>query len=127
MIDILLSVRPFWCGKIIALQKPIELRKSRPHGDTPYHIYLYETKQGRGKVVGECICSSIEKAVEQFDRIAMVEGSCLTLDQINAYSKRKPVYGWYLAKVVEYTTPKPLSDFGLQRAPQSWCYIKEAA
>jgi len=127
MIDILLSIRPSWCKKILSKEKPIELRRSRPHGDIQYHIYLYETKQGRGAVVGECICSSIEQAIEQFDRIAMVEGSCLTLDQINAYSKRKPVYGWYLSKVVEYTKPKPLSDFGIKRAPQSWCYIKEAA
>ena len=41
-------------------------------------------------------------------------------------------YGWYWYKyalkisgVQKYASPKPLADFGIARAPQSWCYAKE--
>jgi predicted transcriptional regulator len=124
MIDVLLSVHPVWCRKILSREKIVELRKSKPRTDAPFHVYLYETRQGRGAVTGECICFIVEKAAQRPYSCGLLQGSCLSIYQITEYAKHKPVYGWYLAKVVEYTTPKPLSDFGLQRAPQSWCYIK---
>ncbi len=127
MIDVLASIQPHWCREILALHKPVELRKSRPRIEEVFRLYLYETKAGRGMVVGECICWMVEKAGRRSYSPAMVEGSCLSIDQINAYAKNKPVYGWYLGKIAEYKTPRPLSDFGLQRAPQSWCYIREVA
>lgn len=127
MIDVLLSIRPNWCKKILSGEKSVELRKSRPRIDVPFHVYLYETRQGRGAIVGECICFFVEKSEQRSCSIAMIEGSCLTIDQINEYSKGKFLYGWYLAKVLEYQTPKQLSDFDFQRAPQSWCYIKGAS
>ena len=41
-------------------------------------------------------------------------------------------YGWYWYKyalkisgVQKYASPRPLADFGIARAPQSWCYAKE--
>lgn len=126
MIDVLASIRPFWCKKILRREKPIELRKSHPNTEEPFRVYLYETKVGRGMVVGECICWFMEKAYQRSYSATMVEGSCLSVDQINAYAKNKPVYGWYLAKVTEYKKPRPLSDFGIERAPQSWCYVKAA-
>jgi predicted transcriptional regulator len=128
MIDVLLSIRPNWCKKVLSGEKPVELRKSRPcTTEKTFQIYLYETKLGRGAIVGGCICWMVEKAEQRSCSVAMVEGSCLTIDQIATYAKNKPVYGWYLAKVTEYKTPRPLSDLGINRAPQSWCYIKEAA
>lgn len=129
MIDVLISIRPSWCHLILSGQKFVELRKSSPKlapVPCPFRVYLYETKLGRGAIVGECICWLIEKAEQRSCSVAMVEGSCSTFDQIAAYAKSKPVYGWYLAKVTEYKTPQPLSDLGIQRAPQSWCYIKGA-
>lgn len=127
MIDVLLSVRPCWCGKILRREKPVELRKSRPRIEGAYRVYLYETRQGRGAVVGECICWMVERAAQRVYSPAMVEGSCLSIEEIDTYANGQPVYGWYLAKVTEYKHPRPLSDFNLQRAPQSWCYVKEVA
>lgn len=125
MIDILLSVRPRWCRKILRREKPVELRKSSPRIKSVFRVYLYETKQGRGAVVGECICWMVERAAKRIYSPAMVEGSCLSIEEINTYANGRPVCGWYLAKVTEYKHPRQLSDFNLQRAPQSWCYVKE--
>nr|DAQ35596.1 MAG TPA: hypothetical protein [Caudoviricetes sp.] len=127
MIDVLLSVRPRWCRKILKREKPVELRKSGPRIKGIFRVYLYETKQGRGAVVGECICWMVERDSPGIYSTAMVEGSCLSAEEIDTYANGRPVYGWYLAKITEYKHPRPLSDFNLQRAPQSWCYIKEVA
>lgn len=126
MIDVLLSIQPFYCKKVLRLEKLVELRKTCPHIQGSFRVYLYETKAGRGAIVGECICWYIEKAVQRSYSPVMLESSCLTIDQINAYGKGKPVYGWYLAKITEYDKPRPLSDLGILRAPQSWCYVKAA-
>jgi len=127
MIDVLLSVRPRWCRKILKREKPVELRKSRPRLKGAFRVYLYETRQGRGAVVGECICLAVEIAAPRIYSPEMVEGSCLSIEEIDTYANGRPVYGWYLAKITEYKHPRPLSDFNLQRAPQSWCYIREVA
>ena len=34
-------------------------------------------------------------------------------------------YGWHISDLKIYDTPKELSDFGLKRPPQSWCYVEE--
>ena len=126
MIDVLLSIRPVWCRKIFRHEKLVELRKSSPRIAAPFRVYLYETKEGRGAVVGECTCWFVEKAVQRSYSPVILESSCLSFEQINEYGKGKTVYGWYLAKVTEYKDLRPLSDFGVQRAPQSWCYVKAA-
>lgn len=126
MVDILLILRPRWSRKVLAGEKTIELRKSAPHGASVFHVYVYETKanHGRGAVVGECICYLAQK-IERFYEVA--EGSCVPVPDIITYAKGKALYGWYLAKVITYEQPRTLSDFGMVRAPQSWCYVKRVA
>ncbi|MBQ7547597.1 MAG: hypothetical protein IJT41_11610, partial [Clostridia bacterium] len=51
---------------------------------------------------------------------------CLTDREIKEYlGDRSRGYGWHISDLVIYDTPRPLSDFGLKRPPQSWCYVKE--
>ena len=164
MCDIIISLCPKWCKLILSGKKTVELRKSRPRIEPPFHVYLYETKAGKGQVVGECICYKIEKyradftsdsCYEDIRRIDVNEDSeeeedvfitsnefenpndcylCkkskLTFEEIKQYifngkSGFFEFYGWYLAKVTEYKKARQLSALGLQRAPQSWCYVKE--
>lgn len=40
-------------------------------------------------------------------------------------SKKDYIYAWYISDLKIYDNPKELSEFGLIKAPQSWCYIKE--
>lgn len=80
-----------------------------------------------GKVIGEFICDNIinlfanskfwmdEKAVKQ---------SCLTENQIREYANgQESIYGWHISDLQIYDKPRKLSEFGLNRAPQSWCYV----
>ena len=123
MVTVLLSIRPKWCRLILTKEKIVEIRKNAPKlGNThAFRVLLYETKAGRGAVVGEAICFAIVKQ-EKADN-GLAELSCLRLDQITEYAHGKPVFGWYLGKVIEYQQPHPLSEYGLERPPQSWCYL----
>lgn len=74
---VLISIRPEWVDKIIAGEKTVEIRKTRPNLGTPFKCYMYETQgksdipwidedghmifRGRGKVVAEFICMGIDE------------------------------------------------------------------
>ena len=82
--DVMLSIRPKWCEKIISGEKTVEVRKNRPKMETPFKCYIYCTKDakmqwwtgprysyvddhshnafdkcGNGKVIGEFVCDSV--------------------------------------------------------------------
>lgn len=78
MNEIMLSVRPKWCGLIAIGKKTVEVRKTRPKIETPFKCYIYETKDSgkfdfvydedeyyfdpslvKGKVIGEFTCDRI--------------------------------------------------------------------
>lgn len=40
---VLISVRPEWCEKILAGEKTVEVRKTRPRLETPFKAYIYCT------------------------------------------------------------------------------------
>lgn len=85
---VLISIKPKWCEAISAGGKILEIRKNRPNCGTPFRCYIYETKgrtettwidedghmnfYGRGKVIGEFVCDSIQKYEAEF-----VEDDCL--------------------------------------------------
>lgn len=81
---VLISIRPKWVKKILAGEKPIEVRKTRPKLETPFKCYIYCTNQKNtilwnarsyiyiddhnhnafdrcwnGSVVGEFVCDKI--------------------------------------------------------------------
>lgn len=123
MVEIVASIRPEWIRRIFKHKKLAEIRKSMPQCIYPIKIYWYETKVGRGAVVGESICFLAAK-VEHFTDVTAA--SCLSEWELKSYSNGKSLYAWFLAKTVEYEQPRPLSDFGLNRPPQSWCYVKRS-
>lgn len=64
---VLISIRPEWVEKILAGEKTLEVRKTRPNMGTPFKCYIYCTKSGvamgmwgkHGKVVGEFTCNKV--------------------------------------------------------------------
>ena len=92
-----------------------------------------------GKVIGEFICNNID-FITAYNFIfkelseSIQKDTCLSKEQIMQYGgwkkgmfrwECKQLYGWHISELVIYDKPKSLSDFGLTRPPQSWCYIKE--
>jgi predicted transcriptional regulator len=56
--------------------------------------------------------------------------SCLNQKQLIEYAGMKAdgyparLYIWFISNLETFAKPKPLSDFGLERPPQSWRYIE---
>lgn len=135
--DVIISIKPEWVKKIISGEKTIELRKNFPKQVTPFRCFIYVTKDfkpnrpysaklwaSRGKAIGEFVCdliylvTPIPAIAEAFSGV-----SCVSAESIMNYGGDKMVYGWRIADLKIYDTPRPLSDFYLDRAPQSWCYV----
>ncbi|MBQ7792906.1 MAG: ASCH domain-containing protein [Clostridia bacterium] len=155
--SVLISIQPKWCELIASGEKTVEVRKTKPKLETPFKCYIYETKKkinpwcnGKGKVIGEFVCSNIAKGTSQF-------GSCLTMQEISEYANNKEVYGWCISDLKIYDKPRELSEFykpcvygedsdvscflcvksgyrpdmhidcfnKVARPPVSWCYVDE--
>ena len=93
-----------------------------------------------GSVIGEFVCSDITwgnglNFVVKEDAETTLQGTCLTKDDIYKYiglergmsrsDKKTEFYRWHISDLVIYDKPKELSEFGLERPPQSWCYVNE--
>lgn len=114
-------------------------------------IIFNEFEALNGKVICEYVCNKIdeihiptellyEKAINKFSErtLNILNQSCLSYDEIvnysgcnlNDYNTRKEfLYAWHISNLVIYdeiyNKPKSLSEFGLTRPPQSWCYVEE--
>lgn len=120
--DIVLSIRREHCTKVLSGEKPWELRKSFPQKPVK-RVFLYECgKDGRQAIVGVCILAGYAKADPKLNAAMMAEKACLTVEQMQKYAGNKKVYAWVINNPRKLSSPLLLSDFGLSRPPQSWCY-----
>lgn len=139
-----MSIRPEWCQKIMAGQKTIEVRKTRPKMETPFRCYIYQT--GKGGVIGEFVCDEIT-SIDGAERISsdIARHACLEPAEIHKYLGAAEGYGWHISDLRIYDAPKALSEFWAERlwnrghnrcvcfgcwdyekrAPQSWQYVEE--
>ena len=147
---VMLSIRPEWCARIAFNEKTVEVRKTRPKIEPPFPCFIYETQaktdepwvdedghfiyKGNGAVIGEFVCDHVipiyndtllRADIPEELRLENLS-PCLTDREIKEYfGDRSKGYGWHISDLVIYDTPRPLSDFGLKRPPQSWCYVQE--
>lgn len=76
MKKVLMSIHPKWCEKIFNGSKTIEVRKTAPKIDTPFEVFVYQTKHkrgksiitevlnsvyGGGKVIGSFVCDKVDE------------------------------------------------------------------
>lgn len=120
---VLISIKPEWVELIMAGQKITEIRKVAPKLETPFDMYIYEC--GTGHVVGMCKCTGItEYNMNRFGVELLSRNSCVPKKQIHEYAGAKPsLFGWGIRNAIRFDEPKKLSEFGLSRPPQSWCYV----
>ena len=169
-------------GKAI-YEKRIEVRKTAPqevpfkayiyesrngghrckHCNEKDSCYSYAPKNvgcynGRGKVIGEFICDKVYMSLVGYMKNEpcywdILNGSCLTKDEIMNYGKWKTLYGWHISDLKIYDKPKELSEFSrpcsysglcfsckrtsfkkdgnllcntkITRPPLSWCYVED--
>lgn len=134
---VMISIRPEYIRRIRSGEKTVELRKTLPRFIQPYTIYFYCTKNGAepsddaGKVIGEARATLHMWAVEHPDRFAAhpllyrktLRSAAVTDEEAIAYANGHDVFGILFDSVRIYETPRELSEFGIRRPPQSWCYV----
>lgn len=118
---VLISLKPEWWELIRTHRKTLEIRRTRPQGvGLPVRVIVYVSKPV-GKIVGEWLTGHFIRAENVG---GLVRRSLVPLDDLIAYAKGQPVYGWTIADPVEYDTPMELSALGMDKPPQSWRHVE---
>ena len=146
---VLISIRPEWCEKILSGEKTLEIRKTRPKIEPPFHVYIYCTKPkfdhedfivsdagtnkmralyGGGKVIARFTCDAILPISVTYSdpnhHLALREfpGTCLTDKQIMDYlGNGGGGYAWHISDLVIYDEPRELSAFRRHCVNDLWC------
>lgn len=78
------------------------------------------------KVMGEFICDRIDRILWDGEYGTGydcsdddVAAACLTREDLDAYGKGKPLYGWNITELKIYSNPKELSEFCFP--PELYC------
>ena len=122
MVEIMISIKPKWVDKIFRLIKSFELRKDMPKCKPPFRCFIYQTENGG--VVGEFTCDQVEQSCIFDITEDWLKDTCVSYDEAARYLKDGPfLYKWRIRSIIEYQEPRPLSQYGLDRPPQSWCYV----
>ena len=141
MVKIIAAIKPEYIEKIINGEKTIEIRKTLPNTPHPFKVLMYCTKDKfvkfftdfdgeflNGKIVGEFICDAhghFEPTSNGYIYHGRDGKFGVEDDFIIRYMNGKMAYGWHISETKVYDAPIELSDMGMKKAPQSWCYIKE--
>lgn len=128
MINILLSVRRPFCGKILSGEKTWELRQNVPRVMKREHVtlWLYESgKDGERAIIGKCRMVSFALITHMpFGKVlgSFLIDACVSKTHLRTYL---PCFAWGVQDPVKLPAPVPLSAIGLTRPPQSWQYITD--
>lgn len=120
---VLLSIKPEFVEKIFAGTKKYEFRKSLFKRDDVKCIVIYASAPIKG-VVGEF---SIDHVLS--DNVEIIwektkEQSGITKKFYKSYFKNKKVANAIqIGYIKKYEETRSLSDYNIQHAPQSFCYI----
>ena len=149
----------------------VDVRKERIYLDINKRFLLTNGKsnnvisstppQVNRKVIGEFVCDRIDISVVELKPNdiepcywKLINGSCLTKNELMNYGKYNALYGWHISDLKIYDKPKELSEFTkymdckntydccachnwsrlnlkciamnneVKRPPQSWCYVE---
>ena len=124
---VMITIRARHLRNMRAGVKRYELRKSRPSRPGPFRVVCCVSGKA-GAVEAEFICRGTpELDVCSDARIA--ELGHLSVDEVRGYRKDGTLFGWRVEDFVDYVAEghvRHCTDFGVNRPPQSWCYVKEA-
>lgn len=124
MCTILLSINPKYVGRIMCGEKKYEFRKNICKRKVD-KIIIYSTSPVM-KVVGEAQVEDI--LVDNPQKIWDITKNDSGVEREffdKYYNGREQAIAYKLNNVVEYEEPKVLKDYGINVAPQSFCYLEE--
>lgn len=132
---IIQAYSPEEIDRIARGEQTIKVCKTAPKLETPFKVYVYETKgatetpwvdedghfiyKGCGQVVGEFVCDFVEECIPDFDPYLKVffnyfferGDDCLTEKELRDYGNGLPLFGWHITEPKQYDKPKDLGEF----------------
>lgn len=120
---ILMSIKTEYANKILNGTKLYELRK-KPLKDEIDTVIIYSSGKVK-KVVGEFTIDNIIK--DSPENIWNLGESVLGISKkefFEYYKNSKYAYAIKIKNIKKYDSFRELNDFGINKAPQSFCYIK---
>ena len=126
MKSVLISIQPKWCELIANSKKTVEVRKTKPKLETPFKCYIYCTANNKGTHDLLEIHNTQGKIYKANSKV-IGEFICKGIGTFGWTSKGEKFYEWVISDLRFYDKPKGLSEVGLKRPPQSWCYVEESA
>ena len=120
---VLMSIKPKFVEEIFSETKTFELRK-KIFKSSINTIVIYSSSPKK-KVVGEIIIDKIISSTPQLlwksykNNLGISEK-----EYFNYYKNSKVAYAIKIKKVIKYKKELELKDFGIEKAPQSYQYIK---
>lgn len=142
MYSIMISMQAKEIASIACGKKRALLIKKRPSlFELPMKIYFYENKgklkhtpniaytayrhEGRGMVVGECVCHSFKTSdIPVYDE-ALKRQLDMTMRDFAEYFEETTGYIMFFDEVKIYEQPINVGAFGKKTPPQSWYHIDE--
>ena len=122
MKKILLSINPEFVEKILNKTKKFEYRTKVAKRDIKA-ILVYCTYTTKKIVAQVKIKSILSDSPENLWKKTK-EFSGISKEFFDRYFKNREVaYAYELGDIIEYKKPKPLEDFGIHYAPQSFIYV----
>lgn len=117
------ALRPERADLILSGAKTVEIRRSRMNRMIG-RMLIYRT--GAGLIVGEARVKGMHAAPPETIWREYGGASRIPKNLFDEYAKGADrLYAYRLENPIRYGKPKTLSDIGLKRAPQSWCYLPE--
>lgn len=124
MCSILLSINPEYVEKIMNGSKKFEYRKRECKRKID-RIVIYSTAPVK-KIIGE---AEVEKVlVDSLEKIWKITKDFSGIDKIffdSYYRDKDYAVAYQLKNIIEYASPRDLSEYGISNAPQSFQYIQE--
>ena len=125
MCKVLLSINPEHVENILNGTKRVEFRKVRCRNNVS-KIVIYSTSPKSCVVAEVEVVGIIEDNVDVVWELTQ-EAAGITRSFFESYFEGKEkVIAYQLGEVTEFDEPKPLKDFGLRCAPQSFAYVTTA-
>ena len=117
------ALKPEWADLILSGAKTVEIRRGRMKRMIG-RMLIYRT--GTGLIVGEVRVKGMHAAPPETIWRGYGTESRIPKNLFDEYAKGADrLYAYRLENPIRYGKPKTLSDIGLKRAPQSWCYLPE--
>lgn len=138
---VLMSVRPEEVKQIASGRKRAVVQKVCPRTmQAPFTLYFYEKRgqlkhapkyaytsyryDGRGLVVGECVCKEIKRIESESVYGITAREACMTAKELCDYLDGKTGCIFRFVDVKMYDRSIPLEEFGKATPPQSWCFVE---